>query len=193
MYQWTRNVTVLAQNTALLVTISGSAGHNAIPHHKKPAAMDLYALMTDASLLQQVASDLLDDVQLAKLKSPKPLLGEEPLNHSANVQGIIEMLEKLRSSDTPLWQLQYLFLFIVYVSDAFVKWMTTTVNSAQMQHWFDGHDTLPTFRQRFEEHLLGKFVLNSKTGKKVVAKDATPCHVFAVDEFLLAHTIVSWQ
>lgn len=158
--------------------------------------MDLHLLMSDRGLLGQVATDLAADLHLLSAAPMTTLIGDKPVDYDASKTA--EAIGTLRSMtsdpNAPLWHLQYAFCLVIYLSDRIVTWLATVVQANQVKHWFDGHATLPCFRTRFEHHLVGKFSQKSKKGaRKFVVIDATTPQMFVVGEFLLAHTIVSWE
>ena len=156
--------------------------------------MDLYRIMEDRQMLTCIATDLLNDVNELDGIQGTVLYGDTPMECQADVKGIKRALVQMQDPDAKLWKLQYAFLVVAYLSDALVKWLTEIVQPTQMKYWFDGHKTLPGQRERFVEHVIGKFSEKTKKGsRKVVLKEATTPQMLVVSEYLLAHTLVSWK
>ena len=154
--------------------------------------MDLFAIMEDRHMLQCMARDLANDVAVVGAVKQVSIFGDEPMDHQFDHQGLQKRLADTAERGK-LWELQYLFLVAVFLSDSAVKWLTSVVATDQIRVWFDGHRTLPDFRTRFATHLMGKFSKKAKKGsRKRVLMEATPPQMAAVSEFLLAHTIVSF-
>ena len=157
--------------------------------------MDIHVLMADRALLQCVASDLLKDVRSLKNTTCTTLIGNKAINSTVDFSQLEEQLTKTSIDEsTPLWQLQYTLCTCAFVSDSVVTFLANVVDPKQMKYWFDGHLSLPDFRSRFEMHLVGKFSRKPKKGsRKRVVVDATTPQMHAVSEYLLAHSMVSWQ
>ena len=154
--------------------------------------MDLCAVMEDMGTLQCLVADLCNDIAVLGEVKQVSVFGDEPATHDFDT-GAIHGKIKAIAEEGRLWQMQYLFLVIVFLSDSAVDWLSRTVATDQMMVWFDGHSTLPDFRTRFVSHLMGTFSEKAKKGsRKRVLKEATPPQMAAVSEFLLAHTIVSF-
>lgn len=157
--------------------------------------MDLHVLMANRQLLQCLAKDLLDDTTALKFKRVTTLVGDKEIKMSVDFDSLESTLKELSTNDSAaLWQLQYTLAVCAYVSDPVVNWLSSTVDAKQMKYWFDGHATLPDFRSRFETHLVGRFSKKPKKGsRKQVVVEATTPQMHAVSEYLLAHSIVSWD
>ena len=158
--------------------------------------MDLHVLMADHRMLKCIAADLLSDVRELQSAACTTLVGSKVVNPNADLDALTHKLASLcqANQEVSLWKLQYCLCVCAYVSDSVVSWLASVVEPTQMKHWFDGHATLLDFRKRFEQHLLGKFSKKNKKGqRKHVVVDATTPQMHAVSEYLLAHTIVSWD
>ena len=158
--------------------------------------LDLHQIFENAELLQSMARDMHSDVkEVIDENKAVCLIGDQTHNLDRYpTEQLIETLCLMAQGERQLWELQYMFMVCAYLSDSVVDWVATMIPPYQFKYWFDGHDTLCGFRQRFEQHLLGKFSKKAKKGqRKVVVLTATLPQMAAVDEYLLAHTIVTWN
>lgn len=161
-------------------------------HFAASSTMDLFAVMEDRETLQCMISDLGHDIGVLEGVKQVAIFGDETLQHEFDTKILKEKIESI-GRGAKLWEIQYLFLLIVFLSDGAVDWLSRIVATDQMMVWFDGHSTLPDFRSRFVSHMMGKFSKKAKKGsRKQVLMEATPPQMAAVSEFLLAHTIVSF-
>lgn len=157
--------------------------------------MDLHTLMACRHTLQCLAADLLSDIEEMEGIQAKSLVGSKDVHIcKERTTAIKKALKNMALPQAPLWKLQYTFCMCAYLSDSVVSWLANTVAGNQMKHWFDGHDSLDGLRTRYEQHLMGKFSKKEKKGaRKTVVVTATTPQMFAVQEYLLAHMVVSWD
>lgn len=157
--------------------------------------MDLVECMSNRELLKMIGLDMIKDVRHLQAQPSVSLLGNaqaEDLGENEFSINAIRSLEHLVGSDCQLWELQYMFLVCVYLSDTLVNSLLVGTNNKIINVWYDGiPDKLPSFRQRFQYHLLGKYAPKKKKGsRKTVTISATTPNQAAISEFLLIHTIL---
>jgi len=151
--------------------------------------MDMSTVLFDADLLRGVAADARGAV--AGLGVQGPVIGADADYEQASTDAVQERLAEL-SAGTDLWELQWCFLVVMYLSDPLATAVHHATPARVFRPWFDGDPArkLAPFRQRMELHLAGKYEDKKMRGsRKMVEVDAkTPLEI-VVHEVLLLHTL----
>jgi len=138
--------------------------------------MHLAHLLFDRDLLRAVCTDLAADVAVLATKKQVRLWGDEPAGTQVDCDAISSALGKLLRDDTPLWELQWVALVLIYISDTFVAALTEGTYASVMVPFFHGHATMPSYEDRFVAMVFGKFGEKSAKGarKKVLVDAKNP-------------------
>lgn len=158
--------------------------HSVIAH----AAMHLAHLLFDPQLLRAVCADLLQDVRALALRPQLKLVGDTPTDTPVDTTNLVAALEALQREDTPLWELQWMALAVIYLSDPFVAALREGTYATVIGPWLDGHASFPCFEERFVAYVLGKFGPKPAKGarKDVVVEAKNPIEA-VVDAVMDVH------
>ena len=154
--------------------------------------MDLRIVLFDRDVMQTILRDSADDV--AHFPVQMPLFGKTPLHSQADTAPVAAKLELYGTdADTPTWQLQWILLVLIYLSDRLSASLQQGTPHRVFNAWFYGtaHTRVPAFRERFERALGGTYGGKTKRGcRKDVSYVARTCLESTIDEVLLLHLIV---
>ena len=151
--------------------------------------MDLFAAINDRRLLQAIAKDVASDVLILSQMQPTKLYGEENA-HKVDVTQLLAVLAYLQQSDAPMWQLQYTFYIVAFLSETLIEALRSGTPQALFKAWNDGCPH--SLHERVRRHLLGVYSKKAKKGsRKSVKCCATPPHMAITSEFLLIYTLTT--
>lgn len=150
--------------------------------------MNLLSVLNDRRTLQIVARDAHNDVQVLCSKNKASSLFGDVSVSMKDVQPLLQVLAYLQTNEAPLWQLQYMFWIVAYLSEP----LMTALQHGTPQQMFKAWKLGPphSFRTRVKNHLLGEYSAKIKKGsRKMVTCCATPPHMAITAEYLLIHTL----
>jgi hypothetical protein len=147
-------------------------------------------LMFDRAMMQQMLGDLSNDVRSIRPTDQLVLYGNTPCDTPVPTDQILAFIERSKKDTTPLWELQWAMLTVLYVSDKFVEYVRKSTHPAQMSAWYDGNGTGDAFRTRYEGHVVGKFGKKAAKGsRKMVTCIALHPLDAVVHEVLMMHAV----
>jgi hypothetical protein len=153
--------------------------------------MDIRLLLFDEGLLRQICKDAAAAVSRFPVQTP--LHGDEPLENQVATAPVVAAMNDLADSpDTPTWELQWIALVLIYLSDPLVGAIRAGTPPPVFDAWFTGLPGTQTlaFRDRFECNVGGKYSGKQKRGsRKTVELVAKTCLELVVDEVTFIHMI----
>lgn len=153
--------------------------------------MDLRVLLFDRDTMSNICLDAANAVKNFPVQTS--LAGGVPLEHQKSTTNLIERLTQFATAaDPPLWELQWMALSMIYLSDTLTAALQEGTPTALFTHWFYGtKDTsIAPFRIRYENMVGGVYGPKTKRGsRKIVVAPARTCLECAVDEVILLHML----
>lgn len=151
--------------------------------------MDLFSAINDRTVLQTIARDVEADVKILLDAQPTTLFGTESAQ-KVDVSQLLSVLGYLQTQDAPMWQLQYMFYIVAFLSESLINALRQGTPQTLFKAWNDGCPH--SLRERVSRHLLGKYCKKAKKGsRKTVKCNATPPHMAITSEFLLIYTLTT--
>ena len=153
--------------------------------------MDIRVLLFDERFLRQICKDA--SVAIGQFPVQTPINGEEPLDNQADAGPVVaEMYRLADAADTPMWELQWIALVLIYLSDPLVAAISASTPPHVFTAWYAGLKGTGTlsFRDRFECNVGGKYSVKRKRGpRKTVELVAKTCLELVVDEVTFIHML----
>lgn len=144
----------------------------------------------DREVICAVLRDLQNDIVAVAEQGQRVLFGESNVATPIETVELLKKLDHLAKPTSPTWELQWLLMTVLYVSDKFVAYFRNATHVASTSRWYDGGGGIPPFRERYVTYVVGRF--GAKTGKssrknvEVCAKNPLEA---VVAEVLLMHQI----
>lgn len=134
--------------------------------------------------------DLHNDIFSLVKKGQRVIIGDADVANPIDTSALLLKLEDLDHPTTPMWELQWLLMTVLYVSDKFVEYFKTQTHVAPTARWYDGGDGMLPFRERYVSYVMGRFGDKAGKGsrKNVIACAKNPLEA-VVEEVLLMHQI----
>lgn len=153
--------------------------------------MDIRVVLFDEGLLRNMCADA--SQALLALPTQTPVRGSAPLEDQADARPVVDELAALAEAvHTPMWELQWVALVLIYLSDPLVAAIQANTPPPVFAAWYrglPGTKTLP-FRERFECNVGGQYSQKRKRGsRKTVQLVAKTCLELVVDEVTFIHLI----
>lgn len=181
-------------SVATLTIITFSRASGSLPHSVISSEMQLSEVLFDAPVLRAVCSDLLHDVRQLASRPQLKLVGNAPTDTPVDTSNLVAALEGLAREETPLWELQWMALAVIYLSDSFVTALREGTYASVIQPWVDGHDSFPCYEKRFEGYVMGKFGPKpAKGARKEVVVDAKHPLEAVVDAVMDVHRLMGME
>ena len=148
-------------------------------------------MLFNPETLRQICMDA--STSILNFPIQTPIYGDDPLDGQADPGPVANVLVSLaQDAGTPLWQLQWVFLVMVYLSDSLVATLGSSTPPEIFGPWYSGirGTQMTAFRARFELHVGGGYSEKRKRGsRKTVTLVAKSCLEVVVAEVMHVHVI----
>jgi hypothetical protein len=157
--------------------------------------MDIRLMLFDEGLLRQICKDASAAVKLFPVQTP--VSGTDALESQADAEPVVAEMDALAdAANTPMWELQWIALVLIYLSDPLVEAIRASTPADVFSAWYTGLAGTKTlcFRERFECNVGGKYSGKRKRGsRKTVELVAKTCLELVVHEVTFIHMLNGLQ